>query len=196
MPTQFKLTTIIVLGAWNPSILTPAWLHKYKVIETLPDKPELNLEFATHRITFSAGDLTWSIDQSRLELRLKVLSDVGQYAARILGLLPHTPVRGIGTNFVFQCPASEWPQACSWQLSGVPLDISGAKQVQWSVVHTEKETQLSRTVTRRPDGDVQIAFNFHRPTSSAESAAEFAANWERDRDLAVEMLRSEFKIEI
>src|ERR1700741_542830 len=108
MPTQFKLTTVSVLGSWNPSILTPEWLHKCGVIEALPVKRELTLDLATHRITFTADDLTWLVDQNRLELRLGAPGDVGRYASRILGLLPHTPVRGIGTNFVFLCPASEW----------------------------------------------------------------------------------------
>lgn len=201
MATQFKLTTVVVLGAWNPSILTPDWLSKYKIIDSSPkEPPSLNLELAAHRLTFSVGGLNWSVDHTRLELRVNELRDVGQYAARILGLLSHTPVRSIGTNFVFLCPAGEWSKECSWQLSGVPLNISGAKQVQWSITRTDNsgtssETRVRITLTRLSNGDVNIGFNFHRSTGSAEDAVRFASEWQRDKDMAVAMLKSELKIE-
>jgi hypothetical protein len=127
--------------------------------------------------------------------------DCGAYAAKILDLLPHTPVQAIGSNFAFHADLGDWPSdhlPCLGPVPGKGAEISKRfDQVQWQGVRNMGEgTQLQVTLTQRQEEGVVLAYNLHRNVASAKQAREFAASWERDRDVVVADLGGMFGVKL
>jgi hypothetical protein len=108
-PTMEK-TTLVLAGAFNPAILTPAWVAKNAL-----DQPEMGdfpvavmapISSIAQLPRFTFAGLSFSPSFQSLTFYLQGLDAAGSkkvcdVAARILQLLPHTPVTGLGFNFGF-----------------------------------------------------------------------------------------------
>jgi hypothetical protein len=106
-------TTLVIAGAWNPAILTPAWMLQYglrrdpgeqhTVQVSMPAGMGLAFDFARYELqdfSYTArGDALVLMPAGAQPDGLRLLEDVG---ASILGELPHTPVSGVGHNFEFK----------------------------------------------------------------------------------------------
>jgi hypothetical protein len=193
-------STIVVRGDWNPAIISPQWLLKYKVVESPPTNLGLITSAAGNRITFLSDKVTWVIDSTRLELRAREPVDLGSYAARLLGLLPHTPIRAIGVTFYFLCPVDKWPEAALPTLGDIRLTPRPAypdlQQIQWSCIRKFPEnTRLQLTLTQEGE-NVVITLNFHRITTQASVAAEYAGRWSDHAKVATTVIKDMFGVEI
>ncbi|SRR6266568_302397 len=194
-------TSVVVRGAWNPAIISPSWLLQYKVVEGSPTNLRIMVTTGGNRVAFDFDKVKWTVDASRLEIKAQEFVDCGSYAARLLGLLPHTPIKAIGTTFTFMCPVGEWPQAELPNLGDIRLTpqpkYADLRQIQWSCVRALSETtRLQMSVTQLREKDVLVALNFHRNTTEASAAAEYAAGWSEDVGVAVTVLRDMFGIEL
>lgn len=118
MQAKLDLTnaTLVVAGQWNDAILTePGWLARH--ILGVPEGQELQLETVIIGNQVAPGQLApqkqiWlfekfgiSCSDQRLELYSRDIDDCqAMYEAigSIAEKLPHTPVKAIGVNFMFQ----------------------------------------------------------------------------------------------
>ncbi len=199
MPVKQKLTRVVVLGAWNSSIINPDWLAQYKVIEEVPTNISFGFGVPMNRLSFVIGDVRWTVDATRLEVRAERFMDCGGYIARILGLLPHTPVGAIGSTFVFSCTLTDWPETKLPKLGDVQLTpeptSSGWHQVRWVGLRSlDKDTRIQVTVTQL-EQEVAVGIHFHRNVPNAEAALGYASGWAHDKDIAMELMKEMFGVQ-
>src|SRR2546422_6968555 len=110
MPVKQKMTSVAVLGAWNPAIINPEWLAQYKVIEKVTKNITFELAGPMGRLIFAIGDVRWEVDPTRLAVKAPKFKDCGGNIARVFGFLPPTPVGAIGSPFLFAGPLKGWPE--------------------------------------------------------------------------------------
>ena len=197
-------SNVVVVGAWNPAIISPPWLSNNKVVEELPKElqVELGLKPSGRIIKFELGGVQWKVTEDKLEIHGKGQEkDCGVFAARVLLLLPHTPIGAIGSNFVFESTLEEWPDPVKPYLGklrlGAEAGHSNFRQVQWSGAGQQDEhTRLSIVVAARLNQGVQVTVNFHRNVQSVTEAVSFAGLWAQDRDTAAETLKELFEVEV
>ena len=98
--------TLVVLGAWNIAIFTPEWVKNNILLENqearvlVPMNIGCSLRFETEYYSFfiEGERLSFTInkeEESSYIFAIQTLRDIIQK-------LPHTPVRALGTNFVFK----------------------------------------------------------------------------------------------
>ncbi len=105
MPASVEIfgSVVVVLGAFNPAILTPDWLEHHKLIGNEDaDKARQGALVVTRQI--SRFETDWFVLQVTDE-QFSVTSNgplapaIKDLAVGALSLLPHTPVRALGVNF-------------------------------------------------------------------------------------------------
>ena len=194
----FDRTSIVVIGAWNPAIIQPEWLFRSKVVEIPPPEISVEVNPRTRQYRYMLGDFRWTIDDSRLEILSQKMQDCGVFAARVLALLPHTPVEAVGTNFVFKYPFQQWPDGLTVRIGQFNLneqpDSVKFEQFTWSGVRSLERARLQISITQKKDSDVIVACNMHRNADSADAASAFAGSWSQDHDIVRESLKLAFDL--
>lgn len=199
MPVELDQCSCVVLGMWNPGIITPKWLKQEKILPKIPKEGTLGFQPLSRAIRFELDEMIWEISDSRLSVTSKTCKNCGRVVAEVLKILPHTPLQAIGTNFVYKGSVDAWksdlvPKMCSLRLTdGKP---KGLAQVTWGgVLDLDKNTLMNLSVTNGAAG-VIVAFNLHRNCSTATTASEFAVRWESDLKTVTEILRNEFGVKV
>jgi hypothetical protein len=182
-------TSLVVAGAWNPAILTPAWVLRHglgrdqneaeQVQVFLPAGQGLIFDFPR----YSLAEFTFIVRPEVLIMNptgqaVEDLARLEDVAAAMLDVLRHTPVNGIGHNFEYRDanPMQEALQVFTdagrdvgdhmpdgWSPSQTVL-ISGFRKDNASVV-----VNVQRTFDA---GALAIKFNFHHPLTTVEQALE------------------------
>ena len=198
MAAELDHTSIVVLGVWNQAIISPAWLHKQGIVTKLPSGVEATYDLPTKTIGFSIPeDVQWQIRSDRIVVKRSSLRNCGTYVSGVLDKLTHTPIRAVGTNFVWKLPAADCLQLPGGSQLTVPVTANGLtfSQVQWQgQTDLDSETVLN-VVANREQGGCVVSLNLHRNCDSAAKARTFARRWRGDRDRAVELLRIIFGVE-
>jgi hypothetical protein len=179
----------LVRGNFNPHIVTPEWLAQQELWQ--PSKAEVALAVLARGLQFRGDDIEWAVDSDRL-LVSSVNADCGKLASRVLVLLPHTPVRAVGSNFTFVGEKDDWGT------SPVPMlgdrgpdafpDDQRPEQVRWMATIPSKEVRTEITVVFGEDG-VAVRLNFHRPVSHGNDAVVAAEQFMHDKKRATELLK-------
>ena len=195
---ELDYTSIVVVGAWNPSIIQPFWLFEHNVVPRQEDLPEMGFQPLGRSVKLHLSGLDWTIEETRLEIRSSEGKDCATYAATILDLLPHTPIYAIGDNFVFRCKSSEWPAEHRPRFGRLMVrpdaEHSAVRKVACTLVREiDPETTLGVQLTEEHE-HVVISFNFHRNCQQATRAAQFAGQWAKDRDAAIQALGELFEV--
>ncbi len=176
MPNLIEPISIVIVGGWNPAILQPSWLmrHVFDVPEGETEEVQMAFSpvpgapprFTVHELTFVASD-------DRLMLQINEPSDdnlnlMESKGLRIVEKLPHTPIRAIGQNFLFQI---ENPSAATLDVFDVRDNLYDRVEYQelasTSIVSSlaldDSVLNLTRTFL---DGVVRVKLNFHVETGS------------------------------
>lgn len=98
--------TLVVLGAWNIAIFTPEWVKNNILLENqearvlVPMNIGCSLRFETEYYSFfiEGERLSFTINKEEESSYIFAI----QTLRNIIQKLPHTPVRALGTNFVFK----------------------------------------------------------------------------------------------
>jgi virulence-associated protein VagC len=177
-------TSIVIVGAWNPAILSPEWLARWAFGRAQGDQVQVQMEFSS--IPKSPPILT--IDQviiipseSRLVIRPQrssedLISRAEGVAVRILETLPHTPVRAFGENIEFDEEHASEEDTRMFRIhdhfSGSP-QLEGLERKEMSIVDSYATRQNILKITRTLSGEsFSIKFNFHYDVTSTEQATE------------------------
>jgi hypothetical protein len=180
-------TSLVLAGAWNPAILTPAWVLQHGLDKALDGTNRYQAFMpAGFGLIFEApryvlDDLTFSVRPDALIIVPKsesaeALTLTEDVAARMLGQLMHTPVAGVGHNFEFR---EQNPQAEQLEIfTQARQDLADVMPDGWepttaSVVaaFVNAAGNVVVNVQRAFDGrEIVIKVNFHHAVSSAEQA--------------------------
>ena len=177
-------TAIVLAGIWNPAILNPSWLLRYvhdiPTGQGLPVQLEQAVMPAGQPTRYGIGDIKYTPSRNQLVLQPvsvtpENLNLVQEKTRRILTLLPHTPVAGLGQNFQF---SEENPSEEQLAVFAAANDLSlrcdfefelRSTGVVSSIQFDNRTLNIART---NRNGQLFVAFNFHYNTTSAENAAE------------------------
>ena len=102
--------TLVLTGAWNPSIFSPAWLARYLFGYGEGQEAQiaqlLAVQGETPRQTLYLRNIGFHAEQTRVELFANSIDSA--YLSRLEGVLlklietlPHTPMGSLGVNFRF-----------------------------------------------------------------------------------------------
>lgn len=107
MPASLEIfrASIVLIGSFNPAIVTPDWLEKYNLLgpedaELARNSPDIAI---THHVTKFETD--WCVlqvlpNQFSITSKGAVGPNLMDLAVGIFSLLPHTPVSALGMNFM------------------------------------------------------------------------------------------------
>jgi hypothetical protein len=177
---ELKLRQTVVIGAFNPAIITPDWLDEFDLCRpdgefALSDQPDAS--------GFQAGGFEWEVDSASLSISVEgdKTADCGAMAARVLALLPHTPVEAVGHNFQYLCPENEWVPRVLPRIGGRGAgELPGVGQVRWDGrferPHGWVEVTLIQDHLSGGKNYIAVLFNHHYVVEAAtlQSRAEAA----------------------
>jgi len=196
VPLSLETAQTLALGPFNPHIITPEWLVKNKVCEDA----EVEIRFIplSQGLAFSFKDVQWQID-SRMLMVASRKANCGELVAKVVGLLPHTPVRAVGNNFHYACSKEDWGKSPLPMLggnrSGALDELGRVEQTRWACVIRRDDVRIEVTVAEDEPG-MAILFNFHRETKNAEEACKAAGHFESDHRRSQELLHRLFGQEV
>lgn len=168
---------VVVVGYWNPAILTPRGIAR-RLFGLEPGTPvavEVPMDgLAPHRVRHKR--LVVVAEQNRLAITpevpsLEELQRARQIAVRAMENLPETPVTAAGYNIRlrFNEPPSQLLEVTSSKMDGILSDanltINGVS-VRRSIIHGEGLINLE--IRQEDDADLTIEFNFHRQSMDME----------------------------
>lgn len=171
--------TIVVLGRWNVSIFSPAWVGK-NIFGQKTITLEVGIEPESPR-RLIADDVVVIPANSRLIVAPNIIDDrnlkrAEDVVCKILEVLSHTPVSGVGVNFGFRVKQltdrfSDIQALLAEKLAREGLEIE-AEEVKWTVGYDrERKSILNLSVQMDKDGAL-MKFNFHSDTENTVKAIE------------------------
>ena len=197
MPLSLESALTLALGPFNPYIINPEWLVKNKICED--GEVEIRLLPLSQGMAFSFSHVQWQVDFRHL-MAASLEVDCGPRISRVIELLEHTPVMGVGNNFQYACSREEWGDSPLPMLGGTNSDISNregwlVEQTRWSCVLRSGDARIEVTIAREDLGMV-VLFNFHRETPNPGDAVAAARKFSEDRDTSVTLIREIFGQEV
>lgn len=180
-------TSLVISGAWNPAILTPAWVLHHGLGRPL-DEGELVKAFLPAGASglfefphYVHKELSFSVRPDRLILSLSEFKPEGidileDAAAKMIGELKHTPITGVGHNFEFR-ETNPKPENLNI-FTASRQDLTDSMPVGWSPSSAVLAASFKNdtdtvvvNVTRQYEANTLIVkFNFHHPIKSADEA--------------------------
>lgn len=168
--------TIVIVGNWNPYILSPHWVAKY-----LFKDPKLTIEFTYNRglpQRYTSKELGIRIlpESERVtfvstkydDLTLSKMNDI---ACELLGLLSYTPISSFGINFRFDEVANDelvkiikLPHGDLINESGYQTNYHGFKT---GIIGENRLINLTAGIIKDV---VSFDFNFHYEVKNASEA--------------------------
>lgn len=184
MQAVLQETSIVIAGAWNPAILTPAWILQHAVQQPDIQAHMVQAVFPTllnGALDFPRFTLPGFTYTARPDVMILLPDALAQaafetaegVASRVLGQLGHTPIGGVGHNFEFTHAQAEneWLDPMNESQLSLVDAVGG-----WDVSRTTLATSFSNgnvviNIQRYTEGSTFVVkFNFHHPVTSAAEA--------------------------
>lgn len=169
--------SIVLVGAWNPAIFSPAWIASGRL--THQQNIAVGFMFGPSPIIpeFSFDEIRLRVETSRLTIRVSTLRDeslikLGEVASKILTDLPHTPISGVGINFQFIEPEPNPTILSIFDFS----DNNLLSDNNWSIESTQvsRKIKLDETnfnyIATLAAGSVTFDINFHSDITNCDQA--------------------------
>ncbi len=177
MKLNLRLPTLVLAGAWNPAIFSVQWMAKH-----ILGKKEGDLLNVAHVVDAAAGvssfyfeniGINASID--RVNLYCNEWSSAAQLedmAKKILELLPHTPVVGLGVNFCF---VEEQPDTSIIDNFQTRESLNQIRKIMGQKIVTSMEIGPGVTLNldrQYANDSATFNFNYHHAVANAAAAVE------------------------
>lgn len=157
---EYHDCTIVMIGAFNPAIIHPAWLARFELIPG-GEAERAELEICHQEISkFSIGWARIEVLKNRFVVTTSQessFSAVRDLSLGVLKLLSHTPISAMGLNRQIHCRA---PSEQAWHAYG---DKLAPKDLWSSVLEDPRPGLKSLTIQSRKSGagvsevNVQVA---------------------------------------
>jgi len=177
---RFQKASCVAVGTFNMYILHPQWLAKYEIIEPGTEVGiETNLTQPGFRFRLPDRKATWNVTPNRLVIESPDPGfGCGDTIARILKILPETPLFALGNNFHYQAELSERDNLSASIRDFPETDpLTEEQSVLQRTFHagvrrSERET-INLQVALKEEG-IELACNVHHELSDRENASEAA----------------------
>jgi len=202
MDIKLDAWTIVLLGQWNARLLSPDWVSQKLFLE-----PNIQVEIVIINgepiIRYSTDKITLQPSDNRVVLGLKDNSNVcldkmEQAAKLLLGMLPQTPLAGIGINFGFQVRSTPEYAPIALPTLFKLLDLENLTSYGCNISQTDIQRTLNLhdvimnfRCSMLPDSIIEMHLNFHNDVISAETALQKLGEEgqvRRYRDIGYDML--------
>ena len=203
MPLTLDLAQTVAVGPFNPYIITPEWLLRYKVCAE-DEAADFFPGMLTDGTAFTIGALEWEVDYRRMmvssrTIRTREGETCGDKAAKVMRLLNHTPVEAVGHNFLLTCDLKDWsgkplPQLGSRMIGEFP----DSRQFRWIGAFTRQNVPIEVTLAVVPTEGVAVRFNHERRTNPQDCGAAVTAaeQFLNDFRISKQMLGELFQVEL
>lgn len=197
-PLAFRFAQTVAVGPFNPFIVTPQWLAAHVSGATGEEDVDWPFEPAvTPYSRFTLGDFGWDVSFEQLAVgsgKPVATADCGRPVAEVLDLLPHTPVRAVGNNFIFDCSPDEWGSRPLPSLGPTPPAREMARS-RWVGQFSANGASVEFDVNTVLNSVVVVQLNFDRRVKSAKeggtAAKKFTDDYAAARQLIQELLQTE-----
>jgi len=202
MGISLKSLDAVIVGRFNPHIITPPWLQKQKICDSsVQVKMEMGFDMENRQgiVNFTIDDVRWHVTDRRLTLSCDSSEgNPAQLAASVLRVLLHTPVSAIGHNFHYRCDLAQWggrlPQIGGLDRDkltehGTPILLS------WSGVFEQAGVRCGINVQQHKKF-VEVDTNFHRDATSVEEVGRIADGFCDDMTLSGRLVGSVTGVEV
>ena len=166
----------IALGPFNPHIITPGWLRDTEVIADLPGEfDNFDAGGEPEDIAFSTADIDWQVDGRSLSVESEWLGrDCSEYLARVIRLLPHTPIRAVVNEFYFTASPLEWadgPLPHIGSRSPTALIDAGLEAVRWAGLFDRRDARAELTLESdlKRNGTIGASLRYFRRIRSSKA---------------------------
>lgn len=176
---------IVLVGNFNPYIISPEWLSE----EGVWSCDEIHFALGAIKrdgVQFRGGGVQWFVSSERMEIASQE-ADCGALAERVLERLPHTPMLAVGDNFGIQCDAIAAASVFE-SISKLLPDLS-TETTRWVATMHDNGVRIEVTFVNGSEG-TSAAVNFHRITRSAAKAREAVRNFSSDKERALQLISS------
>jgi hypothetical protein len=180
-------TSLVIAGAWNPAILTPAWVMEHGLKRSQAEGEQVQVfmpaaplgAFELPRYVLS--EFTYMVRPDALLIN-PAGADSESYAraenaaAAMLEVLPHTPMNGIGHNFEFRDTSPDpakldvFTRAAQDVSDAIPSGWNSAQTMILSSFRNENGSVIVNVQRQFDAGSVAIKFNFHHAIANIEQA--------------------------
>jgi len=181
-------SNLVIIGAWNPAIITPIWLRQ-QFPELFPGD-QFQAEFITGpavAVRFTINNVQIDPSNGRLVLSCGIddqptFESLPRLATAISDRLPHTPVAAVGLNFVFEA-AQGAPLAVDRFLNEGGQDefyanLGLTSRIGRQVTHSFAlpQSTLNLTYEYKPERTT-LMFNFHNNVTNGQQVREALARF-------------------
>lgn len=182
-PWELPGDAVVVLGAFNPDILSPQWVKKHVFPEST-ERPASQYRLSSSGVgafIHKIGDVFWEPTRQHVRF-IGAPNTTGKFAQRVLMTLSHTPVSAAGINFT-RSITSDRKQFGPFRLDAPPRDVAKLipdgtlmRHSMTLQVNVADGVQLNLKMDRAEGSEtIGLDFNFHLD-ASGESAATALAN--------------------
>lgn len=161
---KIKTSNIVILGFWNKKIFTPDWVLKniYEISDDTEVKIAFNLE--EQKCLYEYDDVRFVPDDNRIQIVPLVISEenldkVNTFLIRLLKLLPHSPIKGIGFNFHYHIidDISQLIEKTQ-EFANLKFNLDSLDLIKFKIKNKNYVTNL---FLDNLSGNKEIKFNFH-----------------------------------
>jgi hypothetical protein len=172
MKLDLRRPTVVLAGTWNPAIFKPGWIARHVFdmpagVEFMMNAVQLVAD-GEQKLVIYINDVGFSVSTNRLEMfptsAAESAFDAAESAtAKIVELLPHTPISAYGINFrlLEEAPSADLLKMIRSYDALEERGLDVVKETLTSAINLEPKVQLM--VQRQKEGTSLIFdFNFHR----------------------------------
>jgi len=188
-PAVKYLSNIVITGAFNPSIIQPAWLISTGIVSPPSDDEEVSIEMPVVSpslvFRFEIGQVKWTVATDRLILEPKNGKPVQTLAISVLKKLFHTPLTAVGTNVESVIPREVWKSdkpVISAKINKACGEFGEVNERGCSLkINRDDNVTLTIIIKEEMDAseNVIINLNFHQNTPTLKVALDALSNYEK-----------------
>jgi len=182
---RFQKASCVAVGTFNMYILHPQWLAKHEIIEPGTEVGiETNLTQPGFRFRFPDRKATWNVTPNRLVIESQDPGlDCGAAIARVLRILPETPLFALGNNVHYRADLSELEHLSAairdYPRTAAPASGQSVARRTFHVAVKRTDLETVNLQVSFKEEEIELACNVHtdvgkhdKPNEAAVAAAE------------------------
>ncbi len=196
MGVRLQKLDVVVVGRFNPHIITPAWLADQGVCARADAEMLFGFDVQGRQgiFRFSVDGHQWNVTDTRLIISS---SDPDEHAASkaaaVILKLPHTPISAVGHNFHYECDRQHWKGAQP-QLGDIDFEKlqnhGTAQSVSWTCTIEQSGGLVCKLTFNETRDAIDVHSNLHRDVKNADEALQICKLFRTDLELSNKLVNT------